>query len=166
MKQWFVVHTQPSKELVAQRHLLEQKYDVYLPRFKKICRHARKTREVLSPLFPRYLFIGIDLEIHSWRSINGTRGVSYLLTQDNCPLSLPSQIIEDLKQQENSDGILPLNCLVHFTKGDKLVILNGPFEGHTAIFEKLDDKQRVKVFLNFLGREMNVILSQDIIEAA
>ena len=166
MKQWFVVHTQPSKELVAQQHLLEQRYDVYLPRFKKTCRHARKTYEVLSPLFPRYLFIGIDLEIDQWRSINGTRGVSYLLTQDNHPLSLPSHLIENLKKQEDGEGTLPLTSLSNFIKGDKLLILEGPFEGHTAVFEKLDDKQRVKVLLNFLGQEMNVSLPKRAIEAA
>lgn len=33
---WFVVYTQPLKEMVAKQHLEEQGYDVYLPMFKKL----------------------------------------------------------------------------------------------------------------------------------
>ena len=57
---WCVAHTQPFKEVVAKQHLLGQGYKVYLPQFKKIRRHARKVEEVLSPLFPRYIFVGMD----------------------------------------------------------------------------------------------------------
>ena len=58
---WCVARTQLLKELVAKQHLTEQGYEVYLPRFKKICRHARKVEEKLVPLFPRYVFVGKDI---------------------------------------------------------------------------------------------------------
>ena len=85
MINWFVAHTHPLKEIIAQQHLLEQGFEVYLPRFKKIRRHARKVEEVLVPLFPRYIFIGMNMEVARWRSVNGTRGVSYLLTNYDRP---------------------------------------------------------------------------------
>lgn len=166
MKQWFVVHTQPCKENMAAQHLSEQGFDVYLPRFKKIRRHARKVEEILAPLFPRYLFIGIDLAVDRWRSINGTRGVAYLLTQDNRPSLVPSDIIDDLKSQETIEGLLPVDSLSAFTKGEKVRILEGAFEGHTAVFSALNDKERVELLLNCLGRETSVILPRCSIEAA
>jgi transcriptional antiterminator RfaH len=166
MKQWFVVHTQPLKEVVAEQHLTEQGFEAYLPRYKKTRRHARKVDEVLAPLFPRYVFIGIDLETDQWRSIMGTRGVSYLLMMDGRPATIPSSIIEALKNQETTDGLVPINSMALFTKGDKVRVLEGAFKEYVAVFEKMDDKQRVRLLLNCLGREVNISLPSYAVEAA
>lgn len=166
MKQWFVVHTQPFKETVAQQHLAEQGFEAYLPRYKKTRRHARKVDEVLAPLFPRYIFIGIDLEVDQWRSVLGTRGVSYLLMTDGQPAVVPSRIIEALKNQETNEGLVPLNSMALFTKGDKIRVLEGAFKEYVAVFEKMDDKQRVQLLLNCLGREVNISLPSYAVEAA
>lgn len=166
MKQWFVVHTQPLKETVAQQHLAEQGFEAYLPQYKKTRRHARKVDEVLAPLFPRYLFIGIDLEVDQWRSVLGTRGVSYLLMTDSQPAVVPSRIIEALKNQETNEGLVPLNSMALFTKGDKIRVLEGAFKEYVAVFEKMDDKQRVQLLLNCLGREVNISLPSYAVEAA
>jgi transcriptional antiterminator RfaH len=166
MKQWFVVHTQPLKESVAYQNLMEQDFEVYLPRFKKTRRHARKVDEVLAPLFPRYLFVGMDLEAHGWRSVQGTRGVSYLLTMNGRPALIPWRLIQDLKNQETSDGLVPINSMALFMKGDKVRVLDGAFKDYVATFEQMDDKQRVQLLLTFLGRETRVSLPFYAVEAA
>ena len=167
MIQWCVAHTQSLKETLAQQHLLDQGFDVYLPRFKKLRRHARKVDEVLSPLFPRYIFVGIDLEASLWRRINGTRGISYLLmANERCPALVPTCVIDDLKAQEVSDGILPVSSLVSFLKGEKVRILEGSFKDQTVVFEKLDDKGRVQLLLNLLGKDVKFSLPSYAIEAA
>ena len=166
MISWFVAHTQPLKEQKAEQHLLEQGFEVYLPRFKKIRRHARKVQEVVAPLFPRYLFVGMDLEAARWRSVNGTQGVSYLLMNQDRPAQVPNSIIDALKTQENAEGILSVGSLIAFSMGDKVRILEGTFKDHTAIFEKLDDKQRVHLLLAFMGRELKFSLPIYAVEAA
>ena len=166
MISWFVAHTQPLKENVAKQHLLDQEFEVYLPIFKKIRRHARKVEEVSAPLFPRYLFVGMDLENSRWRSVNGTRGVSYLLMSDDHPAVVPGEIIENLKSQENETGLVPATSLILFAKGDKVRILDGSFKDQIAVFETLDNKQRVQLLLNFLGRETKISLPYYAVEAA
>lgn len=166
MKNWCVVHTQPSKETLALQHLLAQGFKAYLPRYKKTRRHARKTDTVLAPLFPRYLFVALDLEVDRWRCVNGTRGVSYILTLDERPLIIQENIIEILKSKEDEKGLVPVESITLFLKGDKVRILEGAFEGYTAVFEKMNDKARVQVLLNFLGRETKVAVSMHAIEAA
>lgn len=164
---WCVAHTQPSKELLAKQHLQEQGYEVYLPQFKKTRRHARKVEEVLAPLFPRYIFVGMDLSTARWRSINGTRGVSHLLMGDELnPAKISPQIIEDLKAQELGCGVVPILSLETFIKGDKVRVLEGVFKDHEATFETLDDKSRVKLLLNFLGRQTEITLPPYAVEAA
>lgn len=164
---WCVAQTQPLKELVAKQHLLAQGFEVYLPRFKKIRRHARKIEEVLMPLFPRYIFVGIDLESTRWRSVNGTRGVAHLLMRnDSSPARLPLRVIEELQSQEVGEGIVPASSLVAFIKGAAVRILEGAFKDHLATFESIDDKSRVQLLLSFLGREMKISLPPHAIEEA
>lgn len=166
MKQWIIAHTQPCKEWIAQQHLLEQGFDVYLPRFKKTRRHARKVEEILYPLFPRYIFIKLNLQKMPWRSVTGTRGVSYLLMNNQGPAIVPSQVIDKLKEQENDDGLVCIDSIAIFAKGDKVHVLEGAFKNQTAVFETFDDKERVQLLLTFLGREIKISLPTYAVEAA
>lgn len=162
---WCVAQTKPSQETVAAKHLIEQGYDVYLPLFKKQRRHARKVTDVLYPLFPRYIFVGMDLDVARFRSIHSTLGISYLLMNGDRPATVQKAIIDDLKAQEITAGVVPINTIVPFSKGDKLIVLEGSLQDHIVTFESLDDKGRVQLLLNFLGREVKVSLSPNAVEA-
>ena len=66
----YVVQTQPHAESKAMGHLIRQGFATYLPRYLKRRRHARKIETVAAPLFPRYLFVTVDMETQQWRSIH------------------------------------------------------------------------------------------------
>ena len=74
--QWYAVYTQPHAEPKALEHLLRQGYAAYLPRYRTKVSHARRRQIVLRPLFPRYLFAGIDRATMPWRPILSTVGVT------------------------------------------------------------------------------------------
>ena len=67
-QRWYVVQSQPNAERKAVMHLERQGFTTYLPRYLKRRRHARRVEIVGAPLFPRYLFVGIDLTMQRWRS--------------------------------------------------------------------------------------------------
>jgi transcriptional antiterminator RfaH len=64
-----VVQTHPHAEAKAAAHLEHQGYSVYLPRYLKRRRHARRIEIVPAPLFPSYLFVVIDMFSRRWRAI-------------------------------------------------------------------------------------------------
>lgn len=165
MISWCVVHTQPLKEAIAKQHLYEQGFDVYLPLFRKMRKHARKVDEVLAPLFPRYLFVGMDREVAQFHSINNTRGVSYLLMNKDQPAVVSSRIVEELRTQEDPNGALPIASLCTFVKGENVRVTEGPFKEQTATFVGLTDQQRVHILLQFLGREINLHVPLHAIES-
>ena len=166
MKQWFVAHIQPCKEQLAERHLLEQGFNVYLPQFKKIRRHARRVEEVLSPLFPRYIFVELDLSLDQWRCVNGTRGVQYLIMNDGRPASVPNSIVNELKLRADENGVVPLEVISLFSKGDAIRIKHGALEGCLGTVERFDDNKRIQLLLEFLGRETRVSMPLEVVEAA
>ena len=59
---WFVAHTHPHAEAKATSHLNRQGFEIYFPRYLKRRRHARRIETVAAPLFPRYLFVAVDLD--------------------------------------------------------------------------------------------------------
>src|SRR4029079_10767897 len=79
-ERWYVVRTLPQRELQARIQLINQGFRVFVPRYLKNRRHARKLETVSAPLFPRYIFVVLDRTRDRWRSINGTFGVDRLLT--------------------------------------------------------------------------------------
>lgn len=95
-RRWFVVQSQPRKELFARANLERQEFRSFLPRIRKTVRHARRTRETLAPLFPRYLFVSLDLGLDQWRSVYGTFGVSRLVSDGFWPAPVPRGLVEDL----------------------------------------------------------------------
>ena len=62
MKRWYAVRSPPRMELWARTNLWDRGFEVYLPRYRKQRRHARRREWVPRPLFPGYLFVSADLE--------------------------------------------------------------------------------------------------------
>ena len=82
---WYVVHTRPRGEETARRHLMRQGFDAFLPQYLKRRRHARRTDWVPRPLFPRYIFIEMDLHCTRWRAIRSTVGITDLVCHGDRP---------------------------------------------------------------------------------
>ncbi len=161
---WYVVYTQASQEKMAQNHLRNQGYDVYAPAIAKTRKHARKTDIVSAPLFPRYIFVGLNPETTQWRAINGTRGVSHVLTQNSKPARIATEIIESLKAQENVDGHIPAKALSLFKVGDKISFIRGAFEGISGVIDNFDTQERIEVLFDFLGRMMKATVPMNYVE--
>src|SRR5882762_10137474 len=103
---WYVVQTHVHSENKAAAHLLRQGYDVYLPRYLKRRRHARRVENVPAPLFPRYLFVGFDAMTARWHSIQSTQGVSGLVCNNNAPAVLSANVVAELRRREDDGGFI------------------------------------------------------------
>jgi transcriptional antiterminator RfaH len=158
VKQWYVVHTLPRKENVALQNLRSQSFDVFFPRYICLRKHARRAETVLSPLFPRYLFVALDVAHERWSSINSTRGVAYLVQQNGCPVSVPLRVITELKRRSDLNEVVPLSSLEIFEKGTKLEVIDGTFVGQAGIYDRMEDTRRVQILLSLLGKEVKVVL--------
>ena len=124
-RRWFVAHTHPRAEAKATWHLARQGFDIYFPRYLKRRRHARKIETVVAPLFPRYLFVAVDMAIQPWRSIYSTVGIARLVCNGDKPAAVPDGIVEALKSREDADGFVKLDGRPMFRLGDKIRVLDG-----------------------------------------
>jgi transcriptional antiterminator RfaH len=163
--QWYVVQTHVNSESKATAHLLRQGYDVYLPRYLKRRRHARRVENVPAPLFPRYLFVGFDAAAR-WRSIQSTQGVSHLVCNGNEPAVLPASVIAELRRREDDNGFTRLDLRPLYAPGDKVRVVDGVFGDSFGSFEGMADRDRVAILLDLLGRKVRVVLDRESVAAA
>ena len=155
---WYVVQCQPHAEARAIFHLERQGYHVFCPRMKKTVRHARKAMDVAVPLFPQYLFLRLDPVRDSWHSVSGTRGVVRIVSAGNVPQPVPRGVVETLQADviSRAEGSAP-----HLKIGQAVRIAGGAFAEFVGVLEQFDDKGRVSILLDLLGRSVSVSLDSD-----
>ena len=163
---WYVVQTQVNGEARAAQNLLRQGYDVYLPRYLKRRRHARKIDVTAKPLFPRYLFVAVDMATQRWRSIQSTVGVARLVCNGYEPAVVPEVIVRALRARESDNGFIAMDRKPAFMPGDKVRVLAGAFIDSAGLFNGLADHHRVSILLDLLGRKVRVCLEADMVAAA
>ncbi|MGJ4950085.1 transcription termination/antitermination protein NusG [Bradyrhizobium sp. HKCCYLS20291] len=163
---WYVVQTQVNGEAKAATNLVRQGFEIYLPRYLKRRRHARKTEWTARPLFPRYMFVAIDTTVQRWRSIQSTFGVAQLVSHGDAPATVPRGVVEALKAREDEKGFVRFDAAPALVPGDKVRVLAGAFMDSAGLFNGLADHDRVSILLDMLGGKVRVLLDADLIAAA
>ena len=163
---WYVVQTQAHAEGKAAVHLARQGFETYLPRYLKRRRHARRIETVSAALFPRYLFVSIDVETQRWRSVSSTVGVSHLICNGDQPTPVSEGVILALKGRQGDDGLVRLDLAPRFVPGDHVRIVDGVFSTCLGLYEGMPDRDRVAVLLDLLGRKVRVVVDNLSVVAA
>jgi transcriptional antiterminator RfaH len=164
-QRWYVVQTQPNAEGKALVHLGRQGFATFLPRYLKRRRHARRVETVAAPLFPRYLFVTIDMSKQRWRSIYSTVGVARLVSSGDTPTAVADEVIELLKQREDPAGFIKLER-PQFRVGEKIRVVDGVFTDCLGLYEGMSDRDRVTILLDLLGRKVRVLVNAEGVAAA
>jgi transcription antitermination factor NusG len=157
-ERWYVAQTLHNREMLAALHLDAQGFRNFFPRFRKTIRHARKLREVIAPVFCGYVFIILDSERDSWRSINGTIGICRLLNMMGRPIPVPDGVVEALFAAVEPSGLVQLGG--DLRPGQPVRILAGPFAGGLGVLERLDAKGRVRVLLTIMGGQTAMMMDR------
>lgn len=165
MTAWYVVYTRAQAEAQALDHLRRQGYTAYLPRYQKRRRHARRWELVRRPLFPRYLFVALDLLATRWRPILSTIGVSDLVRHADAPAPVPDGIVEEIRQREGT-GMFDTTRPGNYKSGDPVRVIEGPFAELIGRFHSMADAERVFVLFDLLDRQVKTRLSSEAIAPA
>ena len=156
---WYVVQSRPHKELYAATNLQNQNFRTFIPRIGKTVRHARRSKTVLAPLFPRYLFVSLDLTRDRWRAVRSTFGVSCLVMDGDRPRPAPQGLVEQLIATTSGTG--GIDFRERLVLGQAVRFLTGPFADKIGRLVHLDDTDRVAVLLEILGSERQVAVGPD-----
>ncbi len=159
---WYVLHTKSRFENVVNDGLGKKSIEVFLP--KVTVRSKRRDRKVMIrvPLFPGYLFVKTDLAPQSHLEIVKTAGAVRLIGSKQGPVPVPEETIESLKIMVSADGTITTGTQLR--KGDKVIVVHGPFAGVTGTFIRYGGRGRVIVNIEALGQYAGVEVGEDDIE--
>lgn len=159
---WYVLHTKSRFENVVNDGLEKKSVEVFLP--KVTVRSKRRDRKAMIrvPLFPGYLFVRTSLAPQSHLEIVKTIGAVRLIGSKQGPVPVPQDVIESLKIMVSADR--PVTTGYNLKKGDKVLVVSGPFAGVTGSFVRYGGKGRVIVNIEALGQYAGVEVNADDIE--
>lgn len=157
-ERWYVVITGPREERRAHQNLVRQNFRPFLPQISKTVRHARQMRTVIAPLFPRYMFVPLNLDRDRWLSIRGTYGVSTIFMAGGRPAPVPQGVVETLITCADDRQVTRLD--LDLREGDSVRFVSGPFAELPGTLERLDDNGRVMVLLDIMGKATRVTVER------
>lgn len=154
MFNWYLLYTKPKSEDLLADKLAEKGFEVLNPRLVERKYVRRKLTDVVSPLFPCYIFVRFDI-LKSFRLIKYTRGVRRVVGTGDFPSVVPDEIVEAIRAR-TIDGPVTIKPR-SFAPGEEVLIKGGQLEGLTAVFEKeLSGLERVSVLLKAVNARVVV----------
>jgi transcriptional antiterminator RfaH len=156
MLRWYLIHTKPLSEGIAQANLERQGYEVYLPRAAQAVRCHGHWQDRIVALFPRYLFLRLNEGRQSLGPVRFTMGVASVVRFGFKYTIVPDQVIRDLRARADAaTGLHRLGRVSRLAPGTPVRIRSGPFDGLDGVFEREAGAERVVVLLNLLGQAVS-----------
>jgi transcription elongation factor/antiterminator RfaH len=159
---WYVLHTKSRHESVVNDGLLKKSIEAYLPKVTVRSKRRDRKMTIRVPLFPGYLFVKTDLHPNSHLEIVKTVGAVRLIGNKRGPLPVADETVESLKIMVSSDHNVTTGY--RLTKGDKVMVVNGPFTGVVGNFVRYGGKGRIVVNIEALEQYAGVEVNEDDIE--
>jgi transcription termination/antitermination protein NusG len=159
---WYVLHTKSRFENVVNDGLIKKSMEVFLPKVQVRSKRRDRKMMIRVPLFPGYLFVKTNLEPSEHLEIVKTAGVVRLVGNKEGPISVPSDTVESLKIMVKGDSTVTTGT--RFKKGDRVIVVYGPFTGVIGTFARYRGKGRVIVDIEALGQYAGVDVSEEDIE--
>ena len=124
-KKWYIAQIKPNSYHSATQNLERQGFEIFLPKMEISQRQGNKFLSKNVYVFPGYIFVSFDPYTITWTKINSTYGVSKILTFNNKPSEISSDLIQDLKirYEINSNP----TQIEQLQKGDSIKFYTGPF---------------------------------------
>jgi transcriptional antiterminator RfaH len=143
---WIIVQCEAQREHVVRLLLMRLGFQSYLPRIK--------IRKRIKPLFPTYLFVQSNDRFYP---ILWTPHVIRLLWAGDQPAKLDDRIIAELKKREIG-GFVKLPKPMRLKRGQQIKVVRGFFADRIGIYDGMSGKERERVLLDLLGRQVRLEL--------
>ena len=153
---WYLVYTKPKREAEAEQNLINQSYQVYLPRHQVQTRRRSQLITVTEPLFSRYLFVKLTQGVDNLSPIRSTRGALGLVRMGSSIAVAPPGLVEYLQDRERqAQAPKPSSA---FKPGDKVIVVDGPFAGYDAIYQSNKGEERAMILLGIMHKMPNIVM--------
>lgn len=157
MPKWFIVRSRPGMESRAGEEILSLGQTVYVPRYRKEFKHARKnywsTRYY--PLMTGYLFV---MASNHWNRVLGCESVERILRSQigdeaGPPVGIADRTIREIREQQEAGAFDEMRVHGRLPVGEQVSIAAGVLSGLKGPVAASDDKS-VVMLIEMFGQEI------------
>lgn len=147
---WYALHTKSRFENVVNENLAKKTMDVFLPKITVKSRRRDRHKMIRVPLFPGYVFVKTDLNPYEHIEILKTTGAVKLIGSARGPVPIADATVESLRIMVSTEAEVITGT--RFKKGDRVMVVNGPFAGVIGLFSSYRGDGRIIVNIEALGQ--------------
>ncbi len=159
---WYVAHTRSRFEQVVFDGFGRKSLKAFLPKITVMSKRRDRRKKIRVPLFPGYIFIRSDLNPHERIEIVKTTGVVRLVGNKDGPIPVPDEAIDSLRIMVDVDS--PVETGTRFKKGNRVMVVEGPFVGVIGTFVRYRGLGRLVVAIEALGQYAAVNVLEEYVE--
>jgi len=163
--EWYVVHSYSGYENKVEKNLrhridsmgMQDKiFQVVVPTEEEVELKDGHRRTIERRVFPGYILVEMVLDEDSWYVVRNTPGVTGFVGSGNKPTPLRQDEVDKILKRMEAEAP---KVKVSFKVGERVRIVEGPFEDFMGTVDEIDlDRARVRVLVNFFGRETPIEL--------
>lgn len=151
---WFCLRSRPKHEHIATAHLRQMPgVEVFCPRLRFKRPTIRGARWFQEAMFPGYLFARFNF-VERHKEVGYAMGVSSILRFGENYAAISEEIIVSLRSHTDETHLAVIEPEIR--EGDDVTIVLGAMTGMKGVVTNfLSGRERVRVLLEFLGREIH-----------
>ncbi len=157
---WHALYTRHQHEKAIAHALSNKGFEVFLPLYSATHRWKDRSKQLMLPLFPCYVFLHGGLERRL--DILTTPGLHMLVTSGGHPAVVPEEEIRAVRQLvEKSERVEPHPFL---RSGDWVRVKSGPLTGVEGILVRKKNLFRLVVSVEILGKSAATEVDASLVE--
>jgi transcriptional antiterminator RfaH len=143
---WYLIRTKTGKERAVREQLASVAAEAFLPMLRARAPRWGRMADTITPLFPCYVFARFDVR-RQYFDVKYMPGVKAIVSAGADPLAVPAAIVAEIRRR-GVDGVVEI-ATPPLGRGERVVVVEGPFRGFEAIFERyLSGAERVAILLS------------------
>jgi transcriptional antiterminator NusG len=160
---WYVVHSYSGYENKVKKNLQhriesmgmqDQIFQVVVPTEEEVELRDGQRRTTERRVFPGYILVEMVMNDDTWYVVRNTPGVTDFVRSGTKPIPLRQEEVDKILKRMEAEAP---KIKVSFKEGQKVRIVDGPFEDFMGTVDAIDtDRARVRVLVNMFGRETPV----------
>jgi transcriptional antiterminator RfaH len=155
---WFILHTLSRQEKALAQAMEAMDVPFFLPMKRSVKFHGRQRADVLTPLFPNYIFVrGTPYQVYSADRTKRVANIITVFDQDRLDAEVRS-----IHLAITHDGGLDLHPFLR--RGIKVRVTSGPMEGVQGMIEDRTRDNRLILQVEVLGQATSMEIDGSLLE--
>lgn len=150
---WYALSVRTRFEKLVDAHLQGRGYETFLPTHLERRKWSDRTKSLVIPLFPGYIFCRFDINA-ARLPILMTPGVNFVVGAGRTPLAVDESEIANVRLAVGSGN--PISPWPYPGVGETVEIEHGPLRGIRGIVVRVENMERLVVSVSLLMRSVAV----------